>query len=356
MSDLERLLGVEVTRREALRLGLLGGTALSAASILAACASSSSGTTSSGGPTVAMKVAHDSPLTHPYQKAMEAFKKEVESKTNGRIAITIYPNAQLGDEATMVNGLKIGAVDGMFTSTSPISTSVKAMDVFNLPFLFKDSQQAAAAANGKLGTVLKPLVDAATAAEVVGWGAGGDRDMWNSKHPIRTVDDVKGLKMRTQSSKVQQDTYGALGALPTVISFSELYTSVQTGVVDGADNGPVDMVALKFYQVTKYLTLTRHFTIVVGFLVSNKFMSKLSAGDQDIVRTAGKNAAAVESQGQNDQSAAAVTELKSQGIQVFELDDPTRQAFIDKVQGVYTKDQDAVGGSSIVQLAKQGAS
>ena len=354
MSGYNRLLDAEVTRREALRLGLLGGAVLSAADIIAAC---SSGTSSTGSTqSVNMKVGHDSPLTHPYQKAVEAFKKEVESKTNGRVKITIYPNAQLGDEATMVNGLKIGAVDAVFTSTSPISASVKEVDVFNLPFLFKDSAQAAAAANGDLGKALRPLIETATQAEVAGWGAGGDRDMWNSKRPVRTPDDVRGLKMRTQASQVQQDTYAAFGALPTVISFSELYTAVQTGVVDGADNGPVDMVALKFYQVTKYLTLTRHFTIVVAFLVSKKFMSKISSADHDVIRTAGKNAGAVETQGQNDQSAAAVTSLKGQGIQVVELDAQTRQSFADKVQSVFAKDQDLVGGSSVVQLARQAAS
>jgi tripartite ATP-independent transporter DctP family solute receptor len=281
---------------------------------------------------------------------MVKLKDEVEAKTNGRIRLTIFPDAQLGSNDAMMNAVKAGTLDGMISDVGTLTPAVPEMDIFSLPFLFSDTAQALRAANGAIGAKLKPKLEQAFSCEVLGWGTDGARNMWNSRRPIRTPEDLRGLKMRVQQSAIQKDTYAAFGALPTPIAFGELYTALQTGVVDGADPSVVDMLSLKFYQVTKYLTLTRHFNIINVVVVSRRFISKLSQEDQDIIRQAGKNGADAEAKATLAAEATGLTELEHKGIQVFQMTDP--KAFVAKVETIYTADADKVGGASFIVEAR----
>lgn len=328
-----------------LALGLCGALVF----LVAACGGGSGSNANSGSqPDVTMKLGHDSPLDFPYQYAAEAFKTEVEKNTNGHVKVQIYPNAQLGDEGTMVNDLKVGAVDGVYTSTAPLTQSVPQLDIVSLPFIFKDVDQALRVMNGPIGRSLSSKIDAATGAQIVGWASVGERDMWNSKHPIQSVADMQGLKMRVQQSQIQEDTYAALGAQATPIPFSELYTALQTHVVDGADNGPLDIESSKFYQVTKYVTFTRHFILLTPMLISDKFLAKLSSSEKTAVLSAAKDTIGVVTNIAKEQNSSDVDQLKSQGLQFIELSDSARAEFVSKVQTVYTKNADRVGGMTLI--------
>jgi TRAP-type C4-dicarboxylate transport system substrate-binding protein len=173
--------------------------------------------------------------------------------------------------------------------------------------------------------------------------------MWNSVRPIKTLADVKGLKMRTQQSPLQQDTYAALGAQPTPMSFGELFTALQTGVVDGADNGPLDVESSKFYQVTKYLSLTRHFILLNPILVSDGFLAKLSAEDQAVVMEAARASADIVTDKAKEQNEAALVSLKDKGLEIFEIDDAERAKFVAQVQSVYEKNAGKVGGMDLIK-------
>jgi tripartite ATP-independent transporter DctP family solute receptor len=313
-----------------------------------ACGGGSSGTT-----TVTMKVGHDSGLDFPYQVAALWFKDQVEAKTNGRVKVQIYPNAQLGDEATMTNGLKVGSVDAIYTSTAPLSTSTPEIDLFSLPFLFKDVDHAMRVTNGPIGDQVKAKVQSAIGAQLVGWGSVGERDMWNSKHPIRTIADLKGLKMRTQQSQIQVDTYSALGAQATPMSFSDLFTALQTHVVDGADNGPLDIEGSKFYQVTKYVSLTSHFILIAPMVISDKFLAKLSAEDRQTVLDLGKQSVPMVTAEAKKQNVAAIAQLKTQGLEFFDISAADHQAFVTAVQSVYAKNAARVGGATLIQQVLQ---
>jgi len=345
---------LSMTRRDLLKLAGTGLLASGLGPIVEACGGSS-GTGTKSSPFV-MAVGHDSSIDHPYQKGWEAFKAEVESKTNGGILVRIFPNSQLGNEEAMATGLKAGTVDGVVTSSGTwVTGGVPEASIFNMPFVFKDPHHGVQVAEGSLGQGIASKIKSAMGAEVVGWGQLGDRDMWNSKRPIKTIDDVKGLKMRVQPQPIGIATYSALGALPVPIAFSELYTSLQTHVVDGADNGPVDIYDSKFYQVTKYLTFTRHFIIVNALLVSNLFMNKLSPDFQAIVRAAGKVAGKAESDASDKANADDVAKLPGLGMQLNELDASERQKFADAMKPVYTKFADQVGGMSVIQQILSGS-
>ncbi len=334
-----------ITRRETLMRGLAGAGGLMVAGLAGSGPSAAADV-------VSMRVGSDSPINAPHTASAVKLKEEIERQTGGRIKVTIFPDSQLGSNEAMSNSVKAGTLDAVVTDVAVMSVSVPQGDVFSLPFLFSDTQHVLRAANGEIGAKLKPLFEKAFHCEVLGWATDGARNMWNGKRPIRTPDDLKGLKMRVQPSKIQRDTYEAFGAIPTPIAFSEVYTALQTGVVDGADHAPVDMVELKLYQVTKYLTLTRHFSIVSVLIVGDKFMGKLAEADKAIVRTAGKLAADTQATAVLAAEQEAINTLKTKGVQVFDMSDP--KAFVDMVQPVY-KNNEARIGADLIQLARSTA-
>jgi tripartite ATP-independent transporter DctP family solute receptor len=300
---------------------------------------------------ITMRVGSDSPPGDQHTVALDKFKEIVEAKAGGRISVKIFPSAQLGDNVAMNNAIKAGTLDANFTDVGVLSIGAPKVDVVSLPFLFESREQALHALYGKLGDALKPDIEKAFQARIFGWGCDGLRNMWNGRHPIHAVGDVKGLKMRVQSSQVQKETYSALGALPTPIAFSELYTALQTKVVDGADVPVADMISLKFYQVTKYLTLTRHVPILDAFMVSAKFLAKLSPADADLVGQAGREASDHQAKGDADGEAATITELKAKGIEIIESID--RKPFIDAMAPVYASAVKRFGDSSLIDLARK---
>jgi tripartite ATP-independent transporter DctP family solute receptor len=301
---------------------------------------------------IVMKLAHgDQPGPTALGEASDWFKQQVESKSEGRIKVQIYPSNQLGDEMVMMNGLKVGAVDATYIVFAPITSAVPEVDIFSLPFLFKGVDQALHAANGPIGDYLKPKIEAAIGAKVACWGSMGERDMWDSKRPIHTLEDLKGLKIRVMQSPVQVDSYVALGAAPTPMPFGEVFTALQTKVIDGGDAGPADVEIEKFYQVTKYLTLTRHNFLVNPMLISAGFLAKLTPQDQQLVLSIGAQSCDIVTNVSKKLNAEYLEKLKTQGIEVFDFPDADRKAFIDAMQSVYAKNAAKVGGMDLIKQA-----
>jgi tripartite ATP-independent transporter DctP family solute receptor len=304
--------------------------------------------------TITMRIGSDSPINAPHTLSAVRLKEGVEKLTDGRVKVEIFPNSQLGDNAAMSTSVKSGVLDAVMTDVANLAISVPSADVFNLPFLFKDTSQVLRAANAEIGDKLKPRLESAFNCEVVGWATDGSRNMWNGRRPIRKPEDMQGLKMRGQSSsRILRDTYLALGAIPTPLAFAETYTGLQTGVLDGGDMPAIDMLEFKLYQVTKYLTLTHHFSIVGVFIVSKKFLGRLSPADQQIVRDSGKAGADAQAKAILAGEAAAIDELKMRGMQVFEMED--RNAFVAKVKPVLAEATARVG-ADMMELARAAAS
>ena len=342
MTELERLAPAHRQRRALCWLGRL-----MALSLVALGAGSGA-----AGAQIVMKLAHgDQGGPTALGEASDWFKQQLEAKSEGRIKVQIYPANQLGDEMVMMNGLKVGAVDATYIVFAPITSAVPEVDIFSLPFLFKGVDQALHAANGPIGDYLKPKIEAAIGAKVACWGSMGERDMWDSKRPIHTLADLKGLKMRVMQSPVQVDSYVALGAAPTPMPFGEVFTALQTKVIDGGDAGPADVEIEKFYQVTKYLTLTRHNFLVNPMLISDGFLAKLSPQDQQLVLDLGAQSCDIVTNVSKKLNAEYLEKLKTQGIEVFDFPDADRKAFIDAMQTVYDKNAARVGGMNLIKQA-----
>jgi tripartite ATP-independent transporter DctP family solute receptor len=296
---------------------------------------------------ITMRFGSDSPIGAPHTKSALVLKDLVEKGTGGRVEVTVFPDGQLGSNGPMTNSIKAGTLDAVVTDVTYISTAVPEADVFNLPFLYTDTAQVLRFANGPVGARLKPKINEAFACEVLGFATDGSRNLWNSKRPIKTPTDIEGLKLGVQPSKIQRDTILAFGGIPTVVGFNALYTSLQTGLIDGSDKAFADMIELKIYQVTKYLTLTSHYSIINTLIVGKKFMNKLTPADQEVVRAAGKPAVDAQIDEILKGEKAAIALLQEKGVQVFPMENP--KAFSAKVDSVYKDAADRIGADLIAQ-------
>lgn len=331
------------TRRDTLKSGLAAGAGL-AFGVFGIIGKASAAP-------VSMRFGSDSPMGAPHTKSAVVFKELVEKRTSGRVQVTIFPDSQLGSNQTMTNAVKAGTLDGVVTDVSHLSAAVAELDVFNLPFLYKDTDHVLRFANSPVGARLKPKVDEAFACELLGFASDGSRNLWNGKRPIRTPADVSGLKFGVQASKIQRDTILAFGGIPTVVGLKDLYTALQTGLVDGSDKTMADILQIKLYQVTKYLTLTNHYSIVSAMIVSRKFMDKLEPKDREVVREAAKPAvlAQVEAILASEKETIAFLTQKG-GMQVIPMENP--KAFSDKLDSVY-KEASARIGADLVDQARR---
>jgi tripartite ATP-independent transporter DctP family solute receptor len=331
-----------LTRRVAVKNGLMLGAGIAAGgfAIIGRAAAAP----------VTMRFGSDSPMGSPHTKSALVLKDLVERGTSGRVQVTVFPDGQLGGNGLMTNSIKSGTLDAVVTSISYISAAVPETDVFNLPFLYRDTDQVLRFANGPVGARLKPKIDAAFACEMLGYTSDGSRNLWNSKRPIRTPADIAGLKFGLGPSKIQRDTILAFGGIPTVLELTALYTSLQTGLVDGSDKTTTDMIELKLYQVTKYLTITNHFSIVSVLIVSKRFMDKLSPEDREVVRAAGQPAVDAQVAEVLKTEKSAIAFLQEKGIQVVAMENP--KAFSDKLELVYKEATDRIGADLIEQVRK----
>ncbi len=337
-----RLSGRPLTRRNALRgsLAFAAGLTTGAFGIIGRASAAP----------VTMRFGSDSPIGAPHTRSAVVLKELVETQTSGRIEVLIYPDGQLGSGGAMSNSVKTGSLDAVVVDVGNISTAVPEADVFSLPFLYRDTVQVLRFANGPLGARLKPKIDEAFGCEALGFSTDGSRHLFNGKHPIKTPADVAGLKIGVGPSKIQRDTVLALGGIPTPLQINVVYSALQSGLIDGTDKTLADLIGLKLYQVTKYMTLTNHFSIIGALIVSKRFMDKISPEDREIVRAAGKSAvdAQAEEVLKNEKTDLALVQEK--GIQVSAMEDPG--AFSDKMGAVYKDAADRIGADLVEQARK----
>jgi TRAP-type transport system periplasmic protein len=299
---------------------------------------------------VTMRFGSDSPIGAPHTKSAVVMKELVESRTSGRVQVTIFPDGQLGGTGAMTNSIKSGTLDAVVTAVSLIAPAVPEIDVFDLPFLYKNNEEVLRAATGPLGARLTPKVNEAFACENLGYTTGGATELWTTKRPIRTPDDVAGLKIGVSSSRIQRDTILALGGIPTVMDITAAYTGLKTGLIDGTNKSRPDGIELKLYQVVKYMTLSNLYTMPNLLLVSKKFMDKLSPEDQAIVREAAKPALDAQTEAVIRSEEASLDFLREKGIELVQLEN--RAAFRDKVEVVYKDAADRIGADLIAEARK----
>jgi len=218
------------------------------------------------------------------------FKRLVEARSEGRIKVEIYPSCQLGSERELFESLMLGTVQMTMCSTSPLTNWVPELMIFEIPYLFNNTEIALKVLDGKFGQEIKDFVIKKVGIRFIAYPYNGFRHFTNSVRPIRTPEDMKGLKIRVREDPVSMKIVTCLGASPTPISWGETYTSLQQGVVDGQENPITIIQDARFYEVQKYLTLDGHVFSIHPFEINEEFYQSLPGDLKRIVNESARDA------------------------------------------------------------------
>ena len=270
---------------------------------------------------------------HPYHIAAMHFKEEVEKKTDGRVIVDVQPNGNLGDEREMTESLQLGTIDITVAVAATLSGFNQDLDVFNFPYLFDSREEAFKVLDGETGKKIFSGLDK-QGIETFGTFDLGFRSMTNSKRPIVTPEDADGIRMRTLESSVCVDSLGQLGIDAVSMSFSELFTALQTKAVDGQENPLFTIYNSRFYEVQKYLSLTEHFYSVCPVMVGKLMWNKLSKEDAEIVREELYNMVDYERAVAGEELDKTLQQIEDAGMEVNTVD---KSLFKQAISPVYEK-------------------
>ena len=283
---------------------------------------------------IVLKIGHVEAEDRSTHKALLIFKDEIESKTDGRIEVQIFPNAELGGDEELCESVAMGTIQMALPSTSVLTAYNERIGVLDMPYLFTDAQSAFDALDGKLGEQIDEWI-AGNGFISLGYVYNGPRCTTNSVRPIYTPDDLAGLKIRVMNSPVFIRMYEVLGANATPMSFSELFTGLQQHTVDGQENPPTLIYASGFQQVQKYLTIDNHVHNFLPILTNENWVNSLSADDQAILKECCANMVANQRNIELEDNTDIVAKLQEAGMEVNYLTDEQYQSFVDKVQPMY---------------------
>src|SRR5262245_51215274 len=274
-------------------------------------------------------------LGYPTVEAVERMGKKMEKDTNGRISVQMFPAMQLGGEKEMIEQAQVGALQIARISVGAMGPVVDDLNVFNLPFIFRDEKHMRAVIDGPIGQDMLDRITASPQSRLVvlGWMDGGTRNVYSNK-PVAKPADLKGMKIRMMGNPLFVETMNAMGGNGVAMGFNELYSALQTGVVDGAENNPPTLLAQNHYQVSKVYSLTGHLIIPEIFVFSKRTWDSLSKEDQALLRKVSREAQLEQRQLWDAYVGEAETKLKAAGVQFVVAD---KKAFYDATQPIRDK-------------------
>lgn len=285
--------------------------------------------------TLTFRLAENHAEGYPTTMADREFARLVDEATDGRIKIEVYPNEQLGDEKAVVEQVQFGALEFARVSISPVTEFEPSLSVLMLPYIYRDVDHMFSVIDGEIGDeILEKLEES---SDIVGlcWFDAGSRNFYNTKKEIKSPDDLKGLKIRVQETELMMDLVSALGASPTPMGFGEVYSALQTGVIDGAENNWSSFETTNHYEVSPFFTVDEHTRVPELIITNTKTMNSLSSEDQEIIKEAALKAAEFEREEWVRQETAAEEFIKESGVTVTYLE--SNREFQEKVQPLYEK-------------------
>ncbi|MGI6031136.1 MAG: TRAP transporter substrate-binding protein [Eubacteriales bacterium] len=310
----------------------------------AGCGNSNTGTSTSGADTSTStststaeaktwKLATDMTATDPVTMGLEKISEEL-AATCDTLAIDVYPDGQLGQEIDTVEGVKIGTLEMAKVNSANMTGYVPQLNAYSLPYIVKDFDTAWRALEGDAGDFIKAETEK-LGFKVVCFLEEGSRYIFLKDHFVEEADDLQGMKIRTMNSTAQQDGFKALGCSPTPMSFGEVYTAIQQGVVDGAENSIGNIYTYKMYEVAPYITDTAHMRSPQLVITSTKLFDSLTADEQTALLDAGEAASQWERNYANEQQSEFEKKIIEAGGQIQDLPEETRQAFIEILTPLY---------------------
>ncbi len=270
------------------------------------------------------------PAGYPTVAATESLGKKLEAATNGRLSVQMYPSAQLGAEKETIEQTQIGAIQLLRVSAGTLGPIVDDINVVNMPFLFKNMAQAEKMMDGPVGQELLDTITANANAGLVAlcWMNSGALSIYNS-------DDVKGLKIRVQGNPIFIDMMNALGGNGVAMGYDQVFSALQTGVVDGAENNPPSYVFSNHYTAAKYYSLTEHLIIPEVLAFSKRAWTSLSVDDQNLVKKFAREAQFEERELWSKYEQLAMDKAKAAGCEIVAITDKT--PFQNAVKPVWDK-------------------
>jgi tripartite ATP-independent transporter DctP family solute receptor len=265
-----------------------------------------------------MKLGYGIAEEHPLGQGANRFAQLVDQKSGGKMKVKNYPANQLGSESAMISAAQGGIQEIVIPSSAPVVSVVKEFALFDLPFLFADEREADAVLDGPVG---KSLLDKLSGKGLTGlcYWENGFRHVTNSKRPIAKAEDIRGLKIRTMQSPVYIDTFNTLGANAVPMSFTELYSALETRAIDAQENPYAIIHANKMNEVQKYLSATKHSYAPFVVMVGKKYWDKLSADEQKVLRDSCVEARDYQRKVSRELNAKILADLKAKGMVFNEI-------------------------------------
>ncbi len=286
---------------------------------------------------LALKASDVHPEGYPTVVAVESLGKKLEAATNGRLSVQMFAAMQLGGEKEAIEQAQLGAIQFARVSVGTLGPVIDDLNVFNLPFLFRDTAHMQKIVDGDIGTELLDKVSGNDKAGLVAlsWMDAGARSVYTIKKPVHTIADLKGLKIRVIGNPMFVDMMNALGGNGVAMGYDQVFSALQTGVVDGAENNPPSYVFDNHYTVAKYYTLTQHLIVPEILVFSRKAWDGLGKDDQALLKKLGREAQMEERDLWNKYEASAMDKAKAAGNEIIEVAD--KKPFQDAVKPVWDK-------------------
>ncbi|MBE6906384.1 MAG: DctP family TRAP transporter solute-binding subunit [Ruminococcaceae bacterium] len=329
--------------------GTLSGCLSSTGSSSQIQTESSSSTVSTQSDAKVIKVSFAGSENHPIMKTLLQFESMVEERTEGRYDIQLYPNGVLGDDLKATDQVKAGVLDAVVTSPSPIGSTVKEIMVFDLPYIFTSEEEADEVLAGPFADYLDEKMKESGLINVA-WYEDGFRHLTNSVRPVLTPDDVKGLKIRTMENPIHLAIWQKLGANPTPMAYTDVFTALQQHVIDGQENPFPSINDGKFQEVQKYLSTTGHVYSPFVFVFNPKTLDSIPEADRDIILQAAKDTEPINRKLNRDASKATREEMEKSGLAIIDLSVEQKKAFQEILKPIWDEFTNIYGEDALSQL------
>lgn len=288
----------------------------------------------------------------PQALSVDYFGEILDQRSDGRIDVNLFANSQVGDDLQMMNALQSGTLEMTYPSTSPATSIVPELRLFDLPFLFPTPEDADAVLDGDIG---QQMLDGFDGSGITGlaWAENGYRQLTNGQRAVSSPEDVEGLRVRVMENPIQVSIWETLGANPTSMAFGEVFSALEQGVVDGQENPWSTILTSRFNEVQDYGSQTRHVYTPFLILIGEEFYEGLSEEDQALIKEAAVQAAQYQRTISREYDTYAKEALADSGMEITELSDEQLAAFQEAVQPVYEQWEDEIGADLIQGVQEQ---
>ena len=289
---------------------------------------------------------------HPQVTGMEKFAELIKEKSGGKIDVKLFPGGVLGGDVQTVSALQGGVIEMTVLNAGILASNVKQFGAVDLPFLFNSGEEADKVMDGAFGTSLMDLLPDTGLVGLAYWELGF-RNLTNNRHPITKLEDINGLKIRTIQSPIPIELFNSLGANAVPLPYTELYTALETGTVDGQENPAANILNAKFYEVQKYMTVTRHQYNPQIVLISKKTWDALNDEEKAIFQSAATEARDYQRKVSREVDAKAIEDIKATGMEVGELSAEETQRLRDAVKPLIDKFSAEIGQETVTACPSQ---